>query len=76
MGYENNDTMNKVLFIWERSFNDDLILVANNERDLIEYLEQNIEGNAYEFRQIDDSIEIRYCNTVEDVVQLKWIKHV
>ena len=68
--------MNKVLFIWERIFNDDLILVANNERDLIEYLEQNHAGDVYQFRQIDDSIEIRYCNTVEDVVQLKWIKHV
>lgn len=68
--------MNKVLFIWERSFNDDLILVANNERDLIEYLEQNHIGDVYQFKQIDDSIEIRYFNTVEDIVRLKWIKHV
>ena len=68
--------MNKVLFIWERSFNDDLILVANNERDLIEHLEQNHSGEVYSFKQIDDSIEIRYCSSVEDVVPLKWIKHV
>lgn len=70
--------MNKVLFIWERSFNDDIILVANNERDLIEHLEQTHAGNVggYLFKQIDDSIEIRYCGSVEDVVPLKWIKHV
>ena len=68
--------MNKVLFIWERSFNDDLILVANNKRDLIEHLEQNHAGEVYSFKQIDDSIEIRYWGNVEDVVPLKWIKHV
>ena len=50
--YTNNNTMNKVLFIWERSFNDDLILVANNERDLIEHLEQNNAGEVYSLLQI------------------------
>ena len=68
--------MNKVLFIWERGWDNDLILVANNERDLIEHLEQNHADDVYQFKQIDDSIEIRYCNNVEEVVQLKWIKHV
>ena len=68
--------MNKVLFIWERGFNNDLILVANNERDLIEHLEQNHAGEVYSFEQIDDSIEIRDYGRVEDVVPLKWIKHV
>ena len=68
--------MNKVLFIWERSFNDDLILVANNERDLMEHLEQNHAGDVYSFERVNDSIEIRYCGSVEEVVYLKWIKHV
>mgnify|MGYP000700958569 CR=1 FL=1 len=68
--------MNKVLFIWESRFADDLILVANNERDLIEYLEQNHAGNVYSFEQVDDSIEIRYCGSVAEVVPLKWIKHI
>jgi hypothetical protein len=67
--------MNKILFYYERQWDENIILIANNHRDLEEYLKSN-----YDWHNIsvtEDSVcivELPGCAT--DYVELKWVKHI
>ena len=67
--------MNKLLFTLKRDYNDSIILVANNHRDLEDYLRSN-----YDFYKItvrDDSVSIVAREGYEaEYGMLEWIRHV
>ena len=68
--------MNKLLFQFEQQFNDDIILVANNEKDLEDYLRSeypewhsiNIVGDHVAFKQ--------WKNSPTEYGKLTWVKHI
>jgi hypothetical protein len=67
--------MNKILFYYERQWDDNIIFIANNHRDVEDYLKSN-----YDWHNIsvtEDSVcivELPGCAT--DYVELKWVKHI
>jgi hypothetical protein len=67
--------MNKLLLRLKRDYNDSIILVANNHKDLENYLRSN-----YDFHKItvrDDSVSIIAIEGYEtEFGTLKWIRHV
>lgn len=67
--------MNKLLFTLKRDYNDSIILVANNHRDLEDYLRSN-----YDFHKItvrDDSVSIVARESyAAEFGTLEWIRHV
>ncbi len=67
--------MNKILFIYKRQFNENITLVANNLRDLKDYLIDN-----YNFDDVvvkNDHILIQeYCGDEYEVVVFEWVKHI
>jgi hypothetical protein len=67
--------MNKILFHYERQYNDNIILIANNHRDLEDYLKANYDW--YNISVTEDSVcivELPGCAT--DYTELKWVKHI
>ena len=67
--------MNKLLFIWERFFNTNVEIIANNEKDLQEYLESNFD--LCHFKIIDNQVQLRERNSSDtEYIDLKWIKHI
>ena len=67
--------MNKLLFHFERDFNDDITLIANNHKDLEDYLEANC--NWYRITIKDDLVSIIENDGFNtEYVNLKWVKHI
>ena len=66
--------MNKLLMIYERDFNDDIVIVANNHKDLEDYI------LSLGFNCI--TMYSDYCTIQEKQgehsheAELKWIKHI
>jgi hypothetical protein len=68
--------MNKLLFHYDVHFGEDIILIANNHKDLEEYLEFELK---YRNVRVTDTQAIFKENEWSDdtsVVELKWIKHI
>lgn len=67
--------MNKLLLTLKREFNDDIILVANNHKDIYDYLQKE-----YDFHKItigEDYISIiAREGFASEYGTLTWIKHV
>jgi len=67
--------MNKLLLILKRDFNDSITLVANNHKDLEDFLRV-----SYDFHKItvcDDYVSIVAREGYEsEVGSLEWIRHV
>ena len=67
--------MNKLLLTLKRDYNDPIIVVANNHKDLEDYLREN-----YDFHEItvrDDSVSIVACaGFTTEYGTLDWIRHV
>lgn len=67
--------MNKLLFHYDVHFGDDIILIANNHKDLEDYLELELK---YVNVRVTDTKAIFKEREWEEtsVVELKWIKHI
>lgn len=67
--------MNKLVFILKRDFNDIIMLIANNHKDLEDYL-----NKTYDFYMVivrDDSVEIVEREGYEHIFgELTWAKHI
>lgn len=67
--------MNKLLFTYERQFNDDIEIIANNHLDLEEYLKENYDWFLIVVKE--DHVVIRERDGFEkEYAQLKWIKQI
>lgn len=67
--------MNKLLFTLKRDFNDDIILVANNAKDLEDYLRTNYD--FYSFSIYENYVQIIARPGSEDeFANLQWVKHI
>jgi hypothetical protein len=67
--------MNKLLFHYDVDFGEDIILIANNHKDLEDYLESELK--YVNVRVTDTQVifkEREWSDT--SVVELKWIKHI
>jgi len=67
--------MNKLLFVYRRDFNEPITLIANNHKDLEDYLE-----SKYDFYKIsvkNDCVEIVARPGYDtDIATLEWVKHI
>lgn len=67
--------MNKLLLTLKRDYNDSIILVANNHKDLEDYLRSNY--NFYKITVRDDSVSIIAREGYEtEFGTLEWIRQV
>ena len=67
--------MHKLLFIWMRDFNSDIELIANNHKDLEEYLNNNFDLVYLEIK--DDQIRLKERTNIEiESCSLTWVKHI
>ena len=67
---------NKLLFQYNDSFSNDINIIANNEKDLKDYLE-----NKSEYKKVntDDWETISFCKKDSDLknyVRLIWVKQI
>jgi hypothetical protein len=67
--------MNKLLFTLEVDFGDDIKLIANNHKDLEDYINKNYDWYMFEVRDNLVRIQTREGFDVE-FGKLEWIKHV
>lgn len=66
--------MNKLLFHYERPFNDDIVLIANNHKDLEYYLKTNYD---WYIEMKDSAVKIIEAHGYEsEYATLTWIKHI
>ena len=67
--------MNKLLFKLERNFNDNITLIANNHKDLEDYLNKNYDWYKIEVKE--DSVIIKEREGYEnDIALLEWVKRI
>lgn len=67
--------MNKLLFILEIDFCDDIKIIANNHKDLEDYLSKNYDW--YDFEMTEDNIIIETRKGYsKDYGTLTWVKHI
>lgn len=67
--------MNKILFIYKRQFNENITLIANNTRDLKDYLIDNYNFDDVVVGSVYISIKDYYSDEYE-VVIFEWVKHI
>lgn len=69
--------MNKLLFTLEQHWGENIVLVANNEKDLGDYLRQELGYNHVSFCIDEASVDIKKEDWSEwESGKIKWIKHV
>ena len=67
--------MNKLSFKLERQFNDNITLIANNHKDLEDYLNENYDWYKIEVKE--GSVVIKEREGYEnDIALLEWVKQV
>lgn len=67
--------MNKLVFKLEIDFGTDIVLIANNHRDLEDYLRKNYDWYSIEVKE--ESVMIKCREGYEtDVASLEWVKHI
>jgi len=67
--------MNKLVFTLRLGFNSDIVLIANNHKDLEDYLIENY--NWYKIEVKEDSVIIKMNEGYEnDFASLEWVKHI
>jgi hypothetical protein len=67
--------MNKLLFKYDRNFNDNIILIANNHKDLEDYLRANYDW--FKIAVNDDTVRIIEREGYEtEFVNLEWVKQI
>ncbi len=67
--------MNKLVFTLNLDWGDDIVLIANNHKDLEDYLNSNYDWVRIEVKQ--DSVIIKEREGYENVIaSLEWVKHI
>ena len=67
--------MNKLVFTLENDWGKDLVLVANNHKDLEDYLTLNYDWHKFSVEQFGVPIVTREgCEP--ELAALKWVKHI
>ena len=67
--------MNKLLFKLYIPFGTSITLIANNHKDLEDYLKENYDFHSIEIKE--DSVVIQEVNGYEkDYGTLEWVKHI
>lgn len=67
--------MNKLLFTFEVDFGDDIKLIANNHKDLEDYINKKFDW--YMFEVCDDVVHIRTREGFAvELGKLEWITHI
>ena len=67
--------MNKLLFTLKIDFGSDITLIANNHKDLEDYLKSNYDWFRIEVKE--DSVIIKEREGYEnEIATLEWVKHI
>jgi len=67
--------MNKLLFTLKNYWGSDIVLIANNHKDLEDYLKENYDWYKVEIKE--DSVIIKTREGYEsEFANLEWIKHI
>ena len=67
--------MNKLLFTLKIDFGSDITLIANNHKDLEDYLKSNYDWFRIEVKE--DSVIIKEREGYEnEIAILEWVKHI
>ena len=67
--------MNKLLFTLKNYWGSDIVLIANNHKDLEDYLKENYDWYKVEIKE--DSVIIKMRKGYESkFANLEWIKHI
>ena len=67
--------MNKLVFTLKNDWGSDLVLIANNHKDLEDYLNKNYDWYKIEVKE--DSVIIKEREGYENVIALlEWVKHI
>ena len=67
--------MNKLLFKLEIPFGTSITLIANNHKDLEDYLRENYDFHSIEIKE-DIAIIQEVRGYEKDYVTLEWIRHI
>jgi len=67
--------MNKLLFKLEIPFGTSITLIANNHKDLEDYLRENYDFHSIEIKE-DIAIIQEVIGYEKDYVTLEWIRHI
>ena len=67
--------MNKLLFTFKNDWGSDIVLIANNHKDLEDYLNSNYDWFRIEVKE--DSVIIKERDGyVNEIATLEWVKHI
>ena len=67
--------MNKLVFTLKNDWGSDIVLIANNHKDLEDYLNSNYDWFRIEVKE--DSVIIKKCYGYEnEIATLEWVKHI
>ena len=67
--------MNKLVFTLKNDWGSDIVLIANNHKDLEDYLNSNYDWFRIEVKE--DSVIIKACEGYEnEIATLEWVKHI
>jgi hypothetical protein len=67
--------MNKLVFTLKNDWGSDIVLIANNHKDLEDYLNANYDWFRIEVKE--DSVIIKACERYEnEIATLEWVKHI
>ena len=67
--------MNKLVFTLKNDFGSDIVLIANNHKDLEDYLKENHDWYKVEVKE--DSVIIKMREGYEnEIALLEWVKHI
>jgi len=66
---------NKLLFTLERDYNDNIKVIANNHKDLEDYLRASYEW--YKLEVLDDIVRVVEVQGFETIIgTIEWVKHI
>ena len=67
--------MNKLVFTLKNDWGSDIVLIANNHKDLEDHLKENYDWYKVEVKE--DSVIIKSCEGYEnEFASLEWVKHI
>jgi len=67
--------MNKLVFTLKNDWGSDIVLIANNHKDLEDYLNSNYDWVRIEVKE--DSVIIKEREGFEnEIATLEWVKHI
>ena len=67
--------MNKLIFTLKDDFRDDIVLIANNQKDLEDYIRKNYRWLGVRFHEYEVLI-VKGIGHHELIATLQWVKHI